>query len=60
MTGLGFHQYLTKLRLDHAKHLLRETSLTAKQIAGQSGFQNAVHFTRRCRELNGIPPRPLP
>lgn len=56
MTGMGFHHYLTKLRLDHARQLLRETELSVKQIAGQSGFPNAVHFVRRFRERYGIPP----
>ncbi len=56
MTGMGAQQYVTKLRIDFAKHLLRETSLSVKQIGDQCGFRNHVHFIRRFRELAGIAP----
>lgn len=56
MTGNGFHDYLTRLRLDFARSLLIETELPVRLIAIQSGFSNPVHFVRRFREIEGVPP----
>ena len=36
--GMPIGSYLTKLRLDEAKKLLRETELTVSEIAVRSGF----------------------
>ena len=54
--GCTFQDYLTQCRMDHARELLKKTDLTVYQVADQCGFRNYVHFVRRFRELNGIPP----
>jgi AraC-like DNA-binding protein len=56
MTGLAFHEYLTKLRLDRAKTLLAKTELAVKQVGRQCGYDDPVHFVRRFREIHGISP----
>ena len=56
VTGKGFHDYLTRLRLDFARSLLTETELPVYLVSAQSGFCNPVHFVRRFRELEGLPP----
>lgn len=56
VTGKGFHDYLTRLRLDFARSLLVDTELPVYLVSTQSGFLNSVHFVRRFRELEGVPP----
>ena len=56
MCGMNFHEYLTLCRLNFAKQLLCNTNLTISQVADQCGFKSHVHFVRRFREINGIPP----
>lgn len=38
------HQYLTSLRLNHARFLLSSTKTTVTQVAFQSGFNSLEHF----------------
>lgn len=54
--GNTFQDYLSQCRMDYARELLENTDFTVYQVADQSGFMNYVHFVRRFRELNGIPP----
>ncbi|WP_051221459.1 AraC family transcriptional regulator [Neptunomonas japonica] len=55
------HQYLTQLRIDHAKELLassqHEEELTSLSAIGlQCGFSNQSHFGRTFRQYVGITP----
>lgn len=43
---LTLSQYLTYLRLSHAKHLLETTDLAVTAVALQSGFPNVSYFIR--------------
>lgn len=43
-------QYLMKRRIDHAKHLLRSTSLSVKEIAAQCDFQDSSYFIKAFRK----------
>lgn len=54
-SSIGRH-YLA-LRLDHARRLLRQTSLSVIEIALACGFANAAHFSRAYRARFGKPPR---
>jgi len=44
-------------RVTHAAKLLRETGLSVAEVAHQTGFANAYHFSRRFRQQFGQPPR---
>lgn len=55
-TGYSPHEYLSNIRIRHAKQLLIETSATVEQIAFQSGFSSATHFTRMFKQKNMITP----
>ena len=39
-TGMNYHEYLIRLRVDSAKRLLSTTDLSISQIAEKTGFQN--------------------
>lgn len=56
MTGDGFHDYLTRVRIDFARFLLLESDLPIYRVSEQCGFLNHVHFVRRFREIEGISP----
>jgi len=56
VAGLSIHEYIEKRRLEVARDMLRNTRLTLKEIAAQTGFSGEVYFVRRFREVNGMPP----
>jgi transcriptional regulator GlxA family with amidase domain len=53
----GVHEYYLALRLDRARHLLRETSLTVVEIALATGFGSTSQFARAFRRAFGFAPR---
>ena len=55
--GCSPHDLLRKLRLQHAKNLLLETSLSIKEIAGQLGYGRQHEFTRMFGRQTGLSPR---
>ncbi|MGG1616466.1 helix-turn-helix domain-containing protein [Paenibacillus sp. NRS-1782] len=55
-TGKKPLHYLTELRLNHAKRLLRECKRPLREIARQVGFSDEYYFNRRFRQMTGIPP----
>jgi AraC family transcriptional regulator len=50
-------RYLQRYRLEYAKQLLTHHELTIAEIAAMAGFCDESHFSRRFRELTGMPPR---
>lgn len=50
------HQYLTGIRLHHAKQLIATTTLPVTDIAYESGFNSAEHFTTAYRQLFKVSP----
>lgn len=55
-TGKGFREFLTELRLEHAKHLLTYSSLRVSEIAFTVGFNDPNYFSNVFRHIEGIPP----
>ena len=55
---IGFrpHDYLQEQRLRHAKVLLTGSALSIEQIAEQSGFNSASHFSRVFRSREKMTP----
>lgn len=43
--GIGFNDYLTNIRLNHAKSLLRDTSLKTYEIAEQVGYSSPQYMS---------------
>ncbi len=56
-TGKTFRQYLTDLRIYHAKQLLERSSLTVTQIAFSVGFNDSNYFSNVFKSKVGVSPR---
>ena len=54
--GLSPMAYLLELRLRHASLLLRGTSKTVAEIAGECGFEDPSYFARVFKRKYGAPP----
>lgn len=50
------HQYLIRLRLQHAAGLLTHTDKSVYEIAGMCGFENVSAFCRAFKTEHGAPP----
>ena len=55
-TGESIHQYLIRIRVNQAKILLKETTLSVEEIAYQVGIHHASHFIQLFREREGMTP----
>jgi AraC family transcriptional regulator len=56
-TGLSPHRYLVEARIDRAKELLRDPSLTITEIALRTGFATPSHFSVTFRRIADATPR---
>ncbi|WP_127584170.1 helix-turn-helix transcriptional regulator [Paenibacillus koleovorans] len=54
--GVNFVEYLNRVRLKHAKELLRATDLTVAEIGEKTGFLTATTFTNTFRKYGGVSP----
>ena len=50
------HQYILRIRMNQAKHLLEDTDLTIHAIAGELGYADAFTFSRQFKKTVGISP----
>ena len=55
-TGRTFSDYLTRLRVEHAKRLLCNPELDMAEIAAQAGFYDQSHFTHAFKAVTGFTP----
>ncbi|MEC0230619.1 helix-turn-helix domain-containing protein [Paenibacillus alba] len=55
VTGKNFIDYLTELRMDKAKELLRESVMKINDVAEQVGYQHS-YFNRIFKKLEGMTP----
>ncbi len=55
-TGYSPKQYITNLRLQNAKELLRNHSLSISDIASLVGYENQLYFSRIFRKYTGMSP----
>jgi AraC family transcriptional regulator len=54
--GLPPHQYLTQMRIEKAKALLRVPRSSMAKIAAATGFANSGHFGKTFRRVVGVTP----
>lgn len=55
-TGHTPYQYLTRVRIDAATHLLGAPNLSISEIAWQSGYQSDAAFIKAFRRIVGVSP----
>lgn len=55
-TGSTFIEYLTRLRLEEVKRLLRTTRLSLAEISYAVGYQNPNYLSERFKALEGMTP----
>ncbi|MFC5448848.1 helix-turn-helix domain-containing protein [Paenibacillus aestuarii] len=55
VTGKNFIDYLTELRMEKAKELLRESEIKINDVADQVGYQHS-YFNRIFKKLEGMTP----
>ncbi|MFC4776572.1 helix-turn-helix domain-containing protein [Paenibacillus sp. GCM10023252] len=56
-TGVSPIRYLNKIRIDHAKQLLRSTAQPIAEVAEACGFTDSFYFSRLFQRETGMPPR---
>jgi AraC-like DNA-binding protein len=55
-TGYSPMEYLRRLRVEQARKLLADVDLSIKEIAARTGFDDAYHFSKVFRRIDGLPP----
>ncbi len=58
-TGLTFREYLTQVRVEHARTLILQSGRGITEIAYESGFQSLSQFHRVFRKVYGTSPGKL-
>lgn len=55
--GAGFIEYLSRVRMNKACYLLRETEYQIHNIAADCGFSSISNFNKHFKKIEGIAPR---
>ncbi|MEA5016317.1 MAG: response regulator [Candidatus Limiplasma sp.] len=55
-TGEGFSKYLTRIRIQEARSLLRETRMPVGEVCRQVGYADIKHFTHTFKAETGLTP----
>lgn len=53
---IGFNEYLTQVRISHAKQILSETDLSLSEVSIKVGYLNQTTFAVAFKKMVGIPP----
>ncbi|MBP1960897.1 helix-turn-helix domain-containing protein [Paenibacillus aceris] len=53
-TGINFSDYLEQLRMERAKHLLKNSDFAIQEIADQVGYASSNTFCRAFKRLHGV------
>jgi two-component system, response regulator YesN len=56
ITGISFVEFITEVKIDRAKILLRDKSLKISEIAHIIGFNNSEYFSKNFRSRTGMAP----
>lgn len=52
--GMGFTEYIRKLRMEWARHLLEETDMLVQDVARECGYNDIKHFNQTFRGYYGM------
>ena len=55
-TGMGYKEYLLKIKMDYAGKLLANTAMPVTLIASKVGYENFTNFSQMFRKVMGITP----
>ncbi|PWJ48569.1 response regulator transcription factor [Faecalicatena contorta] len=55
-TGVTFLEYLTDLRMSHARELLRETNMNVSSVCEAVGYSDVKYFTKNFKKVTGLKP----
>lgn len=55
--GISAHEWVCRMKMEHARTLLMSTRQRVHAIAAAVGFDDALHFSRAFRRATGMPPR---
>lgn len=56
MTGCSPIEYVQRTRVEEARRLLADLHLSIKEIAARTGFDDAYHFSKVFRRIDGLSP----
>ena len=56
-TGVTLNDFIIKMKIDEATHLLEDPSLTISAISEMLSFSSQSYFTRVFRDLTGLTPK---
>ncbi|MCZ8518947.1 MULTISPECIES: AraC family transcriptional regulator [Paenibacillus] len=56
-TGIGYTEYVTQKRMEHALELMQNHSMTIEQISGAVGYGTPAYFIKKFKELHGCTPK---
>lgn len=54
--GENFVEYLTKLRIEHGKNLLKQKEISIKQVGLEAGYSDPNYFSRIFKRYVGVTP----
>lgn len=52
--GVSFNEELIRFRLDRAKYLLKNTSMSVQRVAEECGYTSAAHFMRQFKDREKV------
>jgi len=55
-TGLPPNEYVLRRRVEVARTLLGDVSLSIKEVAARTGFEDPYYFSKVFRRIDGLPP----
>ena len=55
-SGVNFLEYLSEVRMNKAKELLRETDLSVAVVCQEVGYSDIKHFTKNFKKFSGLSP----
>lgn len=55
-TGENFVSFLTRLRMEKAKHMLKDKNVKVYEVAERVGYPNTAYFSKLFKKLSGMSP----
>lgn len=55
-TGIGFNKYITMIKMEYAKALLKDSNLKIYEISQRCGYSTIDYFTRLFKQSTGMTP----